>query len=76
LPDLDVPVLLIAGERDPFTSTSDVQRAAAHFDRAHLLVVPSSTHFTLLEFAELLHLRIEKFLRDQIGFDRYCDTDR
>ena len=76
LPELDVPVLLVAGERDPFTSTADVQRASSRFVHGDVLIVPSSTHFTLLEFAELLHLRIEKFLRDQVHFDRYIDVSR
>ncbi len=75
LPELDMPVLLIAGECDPFTSPSEVQRASSNFVRCESLIVPSSTHFTLLEFPELLHLRVEKFLRDELDFDRFTVAD-
>lgn len=66
---LALPALVIHGDRDPFTSVQEAERAAWRLG-ADLMVVPSGTHFTLIEFPELLALRVEKFLLERLGFDR------
>ena len=69
LTPIDVPALLIAGTKDPFTTIAE-SRKAAEVLNAELTLIPSGTHFAMIEFPELVHLRIDAFLRRQIGFDR------
>ena len=64
LPSLDLPVLVVAGDRDSFTPPELAEATAARLPRAELLMVPGGTHVTPLEHRELVALRIEKFLTD------------
>jgi pimeloyl-ACP methyl ester carboxylesterase len=66
LPTVAVPVLIVAGEKDLFTPATVARRMADALPDAELFVVPSATHYCPLEFAELLALRIEKFLRTKL----------
>ncbi len=70
LPDVQVPTLVIAGDRDLFTPVANSERVAKQIDGAELMVIPSGTHYTPLEFPELVDLRIEKFVRERLGFNR------
>lgn len=70
LPTVKVPTLVIAGDRDPLTPIERSRKMTELVPDAELFVVPSGTHYTPIEFPELLHLRIEKFLRDRMGFTR------
>jgi pimeloyl-ACP methyl ester carboxylesterase len=70
LPHIQVPTLIITGDHDLFTPISQSREMAAQIPGAELLVIPSGTHYTPLEFPELIHLRATKFLRDRLGFDR------
>ncbi len=69
LPTVYVPVLLVTGNRDPFTTVEETQRAAA-FMEAETTIIPSGTHFAMIEFPELVHLRIDAFMRQHMDFDR------
>ena len=66
---IDVPALLISGDRDPFTTVAESRKAAAVLG-AELTIIPSATHFAMIEFPELVHLRMDAFLRRSVGFDR------
>ncbi|MSP93491.1 MAG: alpha/beta hydrolase [Myxococcales bacterium] len=70
LPQVDVPTLIITGDRDLFTPVSQSREMAKRITGAELLVIPSGTHYTPLEFPELIHLRVQKFLRERLGFER------
>ena len=70
LPHVQVPTLIITGDRDLFTPISQSREMAAKIPGAELLVIPSGTHYTPLEFPELIHLRTTKFLRERLGWDR------
>lgn len=70
LPRIDTPTLVITGDRDLFTPVSQSREMAARIPGAELLVIPSGTHYTPLEFPELIHLRVRKFLRTRLGYDR------
>jgi pimeloyl-ACP methyl ester carboxylesterase len=59
---IDVPTLVIAGDRDPFASRAAMERVVAAVPSAEYLVLPGATHFAPIECAEHLALRIEKFL--------------
>lgn len=63
LPEVRVPTLVIAGERDRFTPAERSREMAAQIPGAELLVVRGGTHGALLEQPELVALAVEKFLR-------------
>ena len=70
-----VPTLIIGGSADPLCPRGDVMRAAEGLGTAETMIVPSAGHLLPVEFAELLHLRIAKFLRVHTGFDRLAGTE-
>jgi pimeloyl-ACP methyl ester carboxylesterase len=61
LPRVDVPTLVIAGDRDVFTSRREVERLVNEIRGAEYLPLPGATHYALLDEAERVILRIEKF---------------
>lgn len=65
-----VPMLIVGGSADPLCPRGDVMRAAEDLRGAETMIVPSAGHLLPVEFAELLHLKIAKFIRAQTGFDR------
>jgi pimeloyl-ACP methyl ester carboxylesterase len=66
LPDIHVPVLLVAGEKDAFTPPYLAEEMKARIPGADLLLVSGGTHVAPLEQRELVNLRIDKFLRDHV----------
>ena len=62
---VDVPTLVITGDRDLFTPRRSAERMARSIPGAELLVVRGGTHYTAVEHPELINLRIEKFLRER-----------
>jgi pimeloyl-ACP methyl ester carboxylesterase len=62
LPQIDVPVLVIAGEKDHFCPLRLAHEMVAAIPGAELLVIPNGTHAALIEQPELVRLRVEKFL--------------
>lgn len=58
---VDVPTLVIAGDRDLFTSRREVERLVTEIRGAEYLPLPGATHYALLDEAERVNLRIEKF---------------
>jgi pimeloyl-ACP methyl ester carboxylesterase len=64
LPQVQVPTLIVAGDRDLFTPLATAERMRREIQGAELLVVRTGTHYLPVEFPELVNLRIEKFLRD------------
>jgi len=67
LETIDVPALVIAGERDTFTPPTLAQAMTRRIPGASILVVRDGTHYTAVEFPELVNLRIERFFREH-GF--------
>lgn len=66
LGDIDVPVLVVAGERDLFTPRHLSIEMAERMPRAELLEIPRGSHAALIEQPELINLRVEKFIRESI----------
>jgi pimeloyl-ACP methyl ester carboxylesterase len=64
LPKIDVPTLVIAGERDAFTPRQIAEHMAMRIRGSELLMVRGATHYTAVEYPELVNLRIEKFFRE------------
>ena len=65
LPEVDVPTLVIAGDRDLFTPRRAAERMVRRIPGAELMVVPGGTHYVAVEYPELVNLRIEKFFRER-----------
>ena len=66
LPTIDLPVLVIAGERDTFTPPFLAMAMTEAMPRGEILMVPRGTHVTPIEQPELVNARIEKFLRERV----------
>lgn len=64
LETIAVPTLVITGDRDAFTPRQLAQQMARRIPNGEILVVRGATHYTALEYPELVNLRIEKFLRE------------
>lgn len=64
LETIQVPTLVITGDRDAFTPRQLAQQMARRIPKGEILVVRGATHYTALEYPELVNLRIEKFLRE------------
>jgi pimeloyl-ACP methyl ester carboxylesterase len=65
LPQVDVPTLVIGGDRDPFTPRASLEALVQGIPSAEYLVLPEGTHFVLLDQAERVNLRIEKFWNER-----------
>lgn len=64
LPQIDVPVLIVAGDKDSFTPPELSHRMAEVIPKAELMMLSGGTHVAPLEQHELVSLRIEKFLSE------------
>lgn len=65
LPEIDVPTLVIGGDRDPFTSRSALERLVNGIRGAEYLLLPGAGHFALLDHAQHVNLRIDKLLSER-----------
>ena len=65
LPLVDVPTLVIGGGHDPFTSRAGLEELAQGVAGAEYLFLPEGTHYLLLDQAEWVNLRLEKFWNER-----------
>ena len=66
LPEVKVPVLVVAGEKDTWTPFSLSTGMHEAIPESELLVLPAGTHTGPLEHPELVALRLEKFLVERV----------
>ncbi len=66
LAHIDVPVLVVAGDRDTFTPSFLASAMAEALPHGELLMVPGGTHVAPIEQPELIDARITQFLRDRV----------
>jgi pimeloyl-ACP methyl ester carboxylesterase len=66
LPRIDVPTLIVGGERDRFTPVWLSRRMAEVIPGSELMIVPRGSHTAPLEQPELVGQRIDRFLRSRI----------
>jgi pimeloyl-ACP methyl ester carboxylesterase len=59
---VDVPALVIAGDRDPLVPAELAQQMARSIAGAELVVVRGGAHCAPVEYPELVSLRLERFL--------------
>jgi pimeloyl-ACP methyl ester carboxylesterase len=64
---VNVPALVIGGDRDTFTPPRYAEELAAALPQGELLMVAGGTHVVPLERKERVSERIEKFLRERVG---------
>lgn len=62
---VDVPTLVIGGDRDPFISRAALERLVNHIAGAEYLLLPGATHYAVLDRAQHVNLRIEKFFSER-----------
>jgi pimeloyl-ACP methyl ester carboxylesterase len=65
LPEVDVPCLVIAGDRDFMTPRRAAELIVRRVRGAELMVVPGASHYAMAEYPELVNLRIDKFFRER-----------
>jgi pimeloyl-ACP methyl ester carboxylesterase len=66
LPEVNVPTLVVAGERDTWTPMWLSKRMHASIRGSEMLALPGGTHVGPIEHPELVALRIGKFLRERV----------
>lgn len=69
LAEVDVPVLVVAGERDTFTPPSLSEAMAEQIPNAELLMVEGGSHVAPIEQPELVGERIRAFIERLEGTD-------
>jgi pimeloyl-ACP methyl ester carboxylesterase len=66
LASVDVPTLVVAGERDTFTPRRLAEDLSKALPRSELVVVPGGTHVAPLERRELVRDAVSRFLHDAV----------
>lgn len=66
LPHIDVPVLVIAAERDTFTPPDLAKRMADAMPHGELLVLNNGSHAALIEQPDLVRTKMTEFIRDRV----------
>jgi pimeloyl-ACP methyl ester carboxylesterase len=67
LPEIKVPTLIVAGERDTFTPPFLAESMAKRIPGAELLMLKNGSHVAPLEQHELADQRITEFVRDRVA---------
>jgi len=76
LPAIDVPALVVAGERDTFTPMWLSVNMQAAIPRSELLVLPGASHVGPLEHPELVGVRVERWFRERFPARRAAPRRR
>jgi pimeloyl-ACP methyl ester carboxylesterase len=66
LATMQVPVLVVAGERDTFTPAFLARAMAEAIPKGELMMVPRGTHVAPIEQPELVNGRVVAFLREHV----------
>ena len=67
LDTIHVPTLVVAGENDLFTPRGLSLEMADRIPNATLLEIPKGSHAALIEQPELINLRLNKFIAEQVS---------
>jgi pimeloyl-ACP methyl ester carboxylesterase len=65
LSTVDVPTLVIGGDRDPFMSRAQLERLAQGIAGSECLVLSGASHYVLIDHAEHVNLRLDKFFAER-----------
>jgi pimeloyl-ACP methyl ester carboxylesterase len=69
LPELDLPLLVIAAENDKFTPMWCSEKMVELTKDAELLVLADASHAALIEQPETINFRLERFIRERMWAD-------
>ncbi|MBX7147632.1 alpha/beta hydrolase [bacterium] len=61
LPKVKVPVLVIGGGEDRLTPVVTAEKMAHKISTSELLIIPNGTHYSILEFPDIINLRVKQF---------------
>jgi len=64
LPQVEVPTLVVSGDRDPFYPPALAHSMARQLRQSEILMVPGGHHYLCLEFPDLINLRMVRFFCD------------
>jgi pimeloyl-ACP methyl ester carboxylesterase len=64
LPRIDVPTLILAGDRDQLTPVSSAERMQRAIRGSRLVVYPGHSHLLQVERPDDVHAEIERFLAE------------
>ncbi len=67
LPSLAMPVLVMAGDRDPMTPHAVSLRIVDLLRDAELMILTGGTHYVPVEKPDAINRRIERFFRERLG---------
>lgn len=67
LAGIRVPLLLVCGQRDAMTPASVRHVFEKHVRHAEVFLVPNGTHYSLIEYPELVSRRVATFLDEHFG---------
>lgn len=70
LPDIDVPTLVVAAEKDTFTPMALAEEMAAAIPNAELEVIGDASHAAPVEQPDRIAERVEDFLSSRLGLTR------
>lgn len=65
LAHVDVPTLVIAGERDMLTPRAAMERMSRRIPGSELYTIEGGTHYLAIEYPEMVNLRIAKFFEER-----------
>ena len=66
LPLVQVPTLITAGTMDKMTPLSVSEYMHQRIADSELFIVPNGTHYTTIEYPEIINLKLEQFLRTRV----------
>lgn len=69
LPHLEVPVLVLAGDRDPMTPAWLSKKMAAEIPDAELVIVPGGSHYVPIEYPARVNEVLTDWLHRKLGHD-------
>ena len=61
---ITVPTLIISGERDILTPVNTAERMAHSIPHAEIFIINQASHYSLMEFPDLICDRLEQFLSE------------
>lgn len=67
LEDIAVPLLLVCGQRDAMTPASVRHTFETHVPHAEVFIVPGGTHYSLIEYPDMVIERITSFLESHFA---------
>ncbi len=67
LPTLEMPVLVMAGDRDPMTPHAVSLRIVELLSDAELMILAGGTHYVPVEKPNAINRRIDRFFRERLG---------